>query len=90
MNSNPFLINRIVLELRTMMSRAFYSYGKFCSSHTWEVIVAFLTLTICVFSVAPSDSPRHCIPMSTDGSPTVNTRCYNKVSEALRRTLPAH
>ncbi|RWS13072.1 3-hydroxy-3-methylglutaryl-coenzyme A reductase-like protein [Dinothrombium tinctorium] len=33
------------------MSQYFYKYGKFCTSHPWEVIVTFLTLSICVFSM---------------------------------------
>lgn len=33
------------------MSQAFYSYGKFCVCHPWEVIVAFFTLSICAISI---------------------------------------
>lgn len=35
------------------MGRLFHSSGKFCASHPWEVIVAFLTLSICLMSVTP-------------------------------------
>lgn len=38
------------------MSKCFYSYGKLCSRHPWEVIVAFLTFSICLMTIAPSSS----------------------------------
>ncbi|RWS27589.1 3-hydroxy-3-methylglutaryl-coenzyme A reductase-like protein [Leptotrombidium deliense] len=38
-------------DITETMSHYFYSYGKFCTSHQWEVIVTFLTLAICVFSM---------------------------------------
>jgi len=34
-----------------MVSRVFKVHGSFCASHPWEVIVATLTLTVCVLSV---------------------------------------
>ncbi|XP_071846092.1 3-hydroxy-3-methylglutaryl-coenzyme A reductase-like isoform X2 [Apostichopus japonicus] len=34
-----------------MLSRAFWSYGRFCTSHPWEVIVGTLTVTICLMSM---------------------------------------
>lgn len=34
-----------------MLSRAFRTYGRFCSSHPWEVIVGTLTVTICLMSM---------------------------------------
>jgi len=34
------------------MSRIFYSYGKFCASRPWEVMISFLTLSICLFSLS--------------------------------------
>ncbi|KAI1301191.1 3-hydroxy-3-methylglutaryl-coenzyme A reductase [Halotydeus destructor] len=61
------------------MSRLFYNYGKFCASHPWEVMVAFLTLSICMFSMGPSghhESNFMC--KALDGTPT---SCYSK--EAL-------
>lgn len=36
------------------MSRLFHTYGKFCASHPWEVMVSFLTLSICLFSMGGS------------------------------------
>lgn len=50
-----------------MVSRYFRAHGQFCASHPWEVIVATLTLTVCMLTVEPrpSTSPsidpeRHC------------------------------
>lgn len=35
----------------SMLSQVFYRHGRFCASHPWEVIVAFLTLTISMLSM---------------------------------------
>lgn len=34
-----------------MMSRLFRAHGELCASHPWEVIVATLTLTVCMLTV---------------------------------------
>lgn len=34
-----------------MIGRIFRAHGVFCASHTWEVILAFLTLTACMYNV---------------------------------------
>ncbi|XP_064461442.1 3-hydroxy-3-methylglutaryl-coenzyme A reductase-like isoform X2 [Ornithodoros turicata] len=34
-----------------MLPKLFYAHGKVCASHPWEVIVGFLTLTICMLSM---------------------------------------
>lgn len=34
-----------------MICRIFRAHGVFCASHTWEVILAFLTLTACMYNV---------------------------------------
>ncbi|XP_075745014.1 HMG coenzyme A reductase isoform X2 [Rhipicephalus microplus] len=34
-----------------MLARLFYAHGRLCASHPWEVIVGFLTLTICLLSM---------------------------------------
>lgn len=31
------------------MARLFYEYGKFCTSHPWEVILCFVALAIAMF-----------------------------------------
>lgn len=33
------------------MGRLFRAHGEFCASHPWEVIVALLTLTICMLTM---------------------------------------
>ena len=50
-----------------MVSRFFRAHGEICASHPWEVIVATLTLTVCMLTVeprpstsAPIDPERHC------------------------------
>ena len=34
-----------------MATRVFYAHGEFCATHPWEVIVATLTLTVCLLTV---------------------------------------
>ncbi|CAO1425246.1 unnamed protein product [Diamesa serratosioi] len=53
--------------------RLFRAHGEFCASHPWEVIVALVTFTACMFSVdkgsSSSSSSNHADPlMSADGS----------------------
>lgn len=51
-----------------MASQLFHIHGKFCASHPWEVIVATLTLTLCMLFVdqqylsaaLPKPSQRYC------------------------------
>ncbi|UYV77517.1 HMGCR, partial [Cordylochernes scorpioides] len=35
----------------SMLSQMFYRHGHMCATHPWEVILAFLTVTICLLSV---------------------------------------
>lgn len=59
------------------MSQAFYSYGKFCVCHPWEVIVAFFTLSICAISIG---SRRGQLDRTTSSIPCTNIPCPSKVS----------
>lgn len=34
------------------MSRVFYTYGKFCASRPFELMIGFLALSICLFSLS--------------------------------------
>lgn len=61
------------------MSQAFYSYGKFCVCHPWEVIVAFFTLSICAISIG---SRRGQLERTTSSIPCTNIPCPSKVSSA--------
>lgn len=36
-----------------MMGRLFLAHGEMCAAHPWEVIVATLTLTVCMLTVEP-------------------------------------
>ncbi|KAJ8923802.1 hypothetical protein NQ315_010384 [Exocentrus adspersus] len=53
---------RIAVEIgRRMATRVFLAHGEFCASHPWEVIVATLTLTACMWTVDqqhPSPPPK--------------------------------
>ncbi|KAL0278245.1 UNVERIFIED_CONTAM: hypothetical protein PYX00_000115 [Menopon gallinae] len=39
-----------------MVSRFFQAHGEICASHPWEVIVATLTLTLCMLTMEPKPS----------------------------------
>ncbi|XP_067013691.2 3-hydroxy-3-methylglutaryl-coenzyme A reductase isoform X2 [Anabrus simplex] len=47
-----------------MVARVFRAHGEFCASHPWEVIVATLTLTVCMLTMdqrpVGTGLPRHC------------------------------
>ncbi|CAG2067983.1 unnamed protein product [Timema podura] len=49
-----------------MASRIFQAHGEFCASYPWEVIVATLTLTVCMLTVdqrpigLPPEPQRQC------------------------------
>nr|CAD7261579.1 unnamed protein product [Timema shepardi] len=51
-----------------MVSRIFQAHGEFCASYPWEVIVATLTLTVCMLTVdqrpigLPPEPQRQCHP----------------------------
>lgn len=62
------------------MAEMFYRYGKFCASHPCEVIVAFLTLSICIFSAGPKEVPATCAA----DNPLL---CHVKVSQLRCSTL---
>ena len=42
--------------MTTTASRFFYSYGKLCSYHPWEVIIASITISISLKTLIPSTS----------------------------------
>jgi hypothetical protein len=53
----------------SMVSRVFKVHGSFCASHPWEVIVATLTLTVCVLSL---ETRVAITPPDTAKTPTCN------------------
>lgn len=46
-----------------MVGRIFQAHGEICASHPWEVIVATLTLTLCLLTVDPK--PSNSLPVDT-------------------------
>lgn len=55
--------------------RLFRAHGEFCASHPWEVIVALITFTACMFSVDKGSSKTTNDPLMTSG-PTVKPLCH--------------
>ena len=55
--------------------RLFRAHGEFCASHPWEVIVALITFTACMFSVDKRSSSGNNDPMMTN-EPTVKPLCH--------------
>ena len=50
--------------LRAKLGKYFASYGRFCASHPWEVIVSCVTLTVCVLSMSIFSGGKVAIPCS--------------------------
>nr|CAD7407654.1 unnamed protein product [Timema poppensis] len=65
-----------------MVSRIFQAHGEFCASYPWEVIVATLTLTVCMLTVdqrpigLPPEPQRQCHPW---GNNCLGLEEYNAV-----------
>lgn len=57
------------------MGRLFRAHGEFCASHPWEVIVALITFTACMFSVDKGSSSAHSDPLMTN-EPTNKPLCH--------------
>lgn len=49
----PSLMLSFPFSFVDRMARLFYWHGKFCASHPWEVMVTFLSLAICMFTMGP-------------------------------------
>ena len=54
--------------------RLFRAHGEFCASHPWEVIVALITFTACMFSVDKGSSSSSSDPHNNE--PTVKPLCH--------------
>lgn len=54
-NNFRFRFNRKVINM-VKTGRLFHAHGEFCASHPWEVIVALITFTACMFSVDKGSS----------------------------------
>ncbi|CAH0562564.1 unnamed protein product [Brassicogethes aeneus] len=48
-----------------MTSRVFRAHGEFCATHPWEVIVATLTLTACMFTMDQQHATQQPKPVSS-------------------------
>lgn len=49
--------------------RLFRAHGEFCASHPWEVIVALITFTACMFSVDKGSSSSNSDPLMPSAKP---------------------
>ena len=71
------------------MSRLFYTYGKFCASRPWEVMISFLTVSICLFSLSnlqpTGGEAKHVNHETICGKDTVN--CNSEVGFFLISNL---
>lgn len=65
----------------TMVSRLFLAHGELCASHPWEVIVATLTLTLCMLTV---DRQAH----ANVASPTPTLHVQDHCNAYWRRSCP--
>ncbi|CRL07729.1 CLUMA_CG020683, isoform A [Clunio marinus] len=54
--------------------RLFRAHGEFCASHPWEVIVALITFTACMFSVDKRSSSSNSDPLLSE--PSVKPLCH--------------
>lgn len=57
------------------MGRIFRAHGEFCASHPWEVIVALITFTACMFSVDKGSSMLNNDPL-IPSKPSVKPLCH--------------
>lgn len=57
------------------IGQIFHVHGKFCASHPWEVIVALVTFTACMFSVDRGTSKSSRDPLISD-KPSVKPLCH--------------
>lgn len=55
--------------------RLFRAHGEFCASHPWEVIVALITFTACMFSVDKGSSSSNSDPLMSN-EPSVKPLCH--------------
>lgn len=58
-----------------MVKRLFRAHGEFCASHPWEVIVALITFTACMFSVDRGTISTNRDRLTT-GKPLVKPLCH--------------
>lgn len=55
--------------------RLFRAHGEFCASHPWEVIVALITFTACMFSVDKGSASSNSDPLMPN-EPSVKPLCH--------------
>ena len=67
------------------MSHLFYQHGRFCASHPWEVMITFLTLSICIFSLGPS-----AISSSEQRRQTIEQSCLKEQNSQWNSNASKH
>lgn len=76
-NGNFFYSYRFNRKFVNMVKtgRLFRAHGEFCASHPWEVIVALITFTACMFSVDKGSSSSNSDPLMPN-EPSVKPLCH--------------
>lgn len=54
--------SRYVKAIRSKLGVYYASYGRFCARHPWEIIVSFVTLTVCILSMSFISGGKVAIP----------------------------
>ena len=58
--------------------RLFRAHGEFCASHPWEVIVALITITACMFSVDRTSTGTNNEPLTAEDEPIMKPLCHGR------------
>lgn len=58
---------RCVRAVRSKLGVYYARYGHFCACHPWEIIVTFVTLTVCILSMSIISGGKVAIPCRVGG-----------------------
>lgn len=58
---------RCVRAVRSKLGVYYAQYGRFCACHPWEIIVSFVTLTVCILSMSIISGGKVAIPCTVGG-----------------------
>lgn len=56
-----------VRAVRSKLGVYYAQYGRFCACHPWEIIVSFVTLTVCILSMSIISGGKVAIPCTVGG-----------------------
>lgn len=54
--------SRYIKAVRSKLGVYYARYGRFCACHPWEIIVSFVTLTVCILSMSIISGGKVAIP----------------------------